>query len=76
MNDSECIHCGSTWIEGSRCLDCGRAIDRPISARRQNRLLETSKPRTLPGIPAKGLQAADGATVGRETATGVGGDAA
>ena len=76
MNDSECIHCGSTWVEGSRCLDCGGAIDRPISVRRQNRLLETSNGRTLPGIPTKGLQAADGAAEGWETATGVGGDAA
>ena len=63
MNDEECIHCGSTWIEGSRCLDCGGAIDRPISARRQNRLSETSNWRTPPAE-------------GWETATGVGGDAA
>ena len=76
MNDSECIHCGSTWVEGSRCLDCGGAIDRPISARRQNRLSETSKGQGVKIPQAPTLHRPDGATEGRETATGVGGDAA
>lgn len=52
----DCYHCGSGWIEASRCLDCGQTA-------------EPRRMRTAPRTPATTSEGASGAARGRETAT-------
>jgi len=58
-----CIACGSTWVEGVRCLDCGRVAE-PVRG-----VSEPRGTRTLPRTPVTPVEAGRTATEGRETAT-------